>query len=145
MKINTTKNLREHYVNHGGFTGGWNVLLETFTEVQGHGPRLAVSEPVQTGSWLTKQFPGLGREVELGGNMSVVVVDDWNALVNRVKAAALRKRLLVMISGNLIGENWEKAVRFSGRTDGLIRRSLVGVPVGQPYWYPTEEQLASVN
>lgn len=144
MKLNTIKSLREYYVNHGGFTGGWNVLLETFTEVQGFGPKLAVSKPVQTGSWLTKQFTGLAREVEIGGNMSIVVIDNWDTLVNRVKADALRERLLVMISGTLC-ENWEKAVRFSGRTDGLISRLKAKVPVGQPYWHPTEEQLASVS
>lgn len=143
--MKTIKDIRDFYVNHGGFTGGWNVLLESFTEVQCYGPKLAISEPVQTGSWLTKQFVGIGREVELGGNMSVVVIDDWDGLVNRVKAGALRERLLVMITGNLVSDDWEKAIRFSGRTDGMIRRSMVGVPVGQPYWHPTEEQLASVK
>ena len=145
MNINTVADLREHYVNFGGFTGGWNVLLETFKEVQAFGPKIAVSEPVQSGSWLTKQFENLSREVDIGGGMSIVVIDDWPALVCRVNQSALRERLLVMITGNLFGDSWEKAVRFSGRTDGLIRRSVAGVPVGAPYWYPSDEQLASVS
>lgn len=146
MNINTVKDLRNYYVYHGGFSGGWNVLLESFNDAQACGhSKLAVSNPVQTGSWLIREFSGLAREVEIGGGMAVLVVEDWDALVKRVKADALRGRLLVMITGTLIGEIWDKAIKFSGRTDGLVRRSFVGVPVGQPYWYPTEAQLASVN
>lgn len=129
----------------GGFTGGWNVLLESFEEAQGFGRRIAVSKPVQTGSWLAKQFGDLSNEVEIGGGMSVVVIEDWDKLVKKVNTEALRERLLVMITGNLIGDSWKKAVQFSGRNDGMIRRTKVGVPVGQAYWHPTEVQLASVN
>lgn len=150
MKFNTVSDLRNHYVNFAGFTGGWNVLLEGFERVQafhagaGSGKLMAVSQPLTAGSWLTREFANLAREVEIGNGMAVLVVD-WDVLVKRVHQDALRERLLVMITGCLFGGNWQKAIKFSGRTDGRIRRSLVGVPVGAAYWHPTEEQLASVS
>lgn len=142
--IETIVELREHYVSFGGFSGGWNVLLENFKEAQAFGTKIAVSEPIQAGSWITKQFGGLAHSVEIGGGLVVVVIEDWDALVRRVHQDALKERLLVMITGNLFGDDWNKAVQFSGRKDGLVRRSQVGVPVGAAYWYPTKEQLSTV-
>lgn len=144
--IETITDLRKHFVDFSGFSGGWNVLLESFEEAQSlSSSKIAVSKPVQTGTWLTEQCSGLAHEVQIGGGMSVIVIDNWAALVRRVNQDALRERLLVMITGNLFGDNWHKAVRFSGRNDGLVRRSRAGVAIGTSYWYPTEEQLASVG
>lgn len=141
-KIETVSDLRNHYVTFGGFSGSWNVLLEFFKEVRAFGPLIAVSEPLQSGSWLTKQFPpGLVREVTLGGNMSVLVIEDWDNLVKLVQQDALRNRMLVQVSGNLFGGSYEKAIAIAGAVGSLVRRAVVGVDVGAPYWNPTEEQL----
>jgi hypothetical protein len=143
-QIRDIETLREYFVAHGGFSGGWNVRLEGWTVEQAlHHRMVAVSPPLPVDSWQAKSMAGLATETQIGNGLAVLTVD-WQRLVNRVCQDATRERLLVMITGCLWGDEWEKAIRFSGRTDGLIRRSLVGVPLGEQYWQPTKEQLASV-
>ena len=143
--METITEIRKHYVEFGGSSGGWNVLLENFEAHQGYSHKIAVSKPFPPQGWLKRELGELAREIEVGGGLVILVIDDWVLLEKRVRAAALWHRLLVMITGNLVGESWEKAKKFSGRTDGLISRSRAGVAVGEPYWYPSDEQLVSVN
>ncbi|MDO8668262.1 MAG: hypothetical protein Q7K35_04175 [bacterium] len=141
MKFNTTEDMRSYYSNFGGFSGGWSVLLENFRTEGSWGQKIGVSQPVFTGSWITKQFEGVGHEVILGAGISVVVIDNWELLEKRVLSEALRNRLLVMVTGNLMTKEYERARSIAGARGIMVRRSLVGVPVDAAYWYPTEEQL----
>ena len=72
-EIRDIPTLRKFYVEHSGFSGGWNVLLENFSTQQasypysGHGPMMVVSQPVQSGCWMTREFGGLAVEQPIGG------------------------------------------------------------------------------
>ncbi len=142
MEINTIAALREHFVNFGGFTGGWNVILEAFVETPGFGQKIAVSRPVKPGSWLTMTVEGLAQVVPISDDQVILVITDWAELLRRVHQDALRERLLVTVTGNLVGEVSTRASSLVGGNN-LVRRSKVGVAVGEPYWNPTDDQLTN--
>ena len=142
--MKTIQELRAHYVSVAGFSGAWNVTLETFKEVWSEFGLVAISAPRQPASWVTGALGRIGREVPIGNGLVVIVIDNWESLEIAVRSDALRERFLVDITGTLTEDKYVLAKRFSGRQDGRVRRSKVGVPVGQAYWYPTDEQLAAV-
>lgn len=143
MKFKTIKELTDHYVRVADCTPGswWAGMLEPFTSYTSLGKTVAVSRPMFNWEYVNPQMSSLATSAPINEEQFVLVINDWDALCKRVVSDALRERFLVRITGNLSTKTWQKAVEFSGRTDGFIRRSKVGVPTGAPYWYPTPEQI----
>ena len=125
----TVESLRLHYVQKGGFTGGWNVAIEWFRVYWplGVGRPVAVSAPMERGSWILRAYPEVFREVEVSRD-AVVLSVDWETLVNRVVKDALRNSLIVMKSGG-----------------GIARRSRVPGLHLQSQYAPEDGEIATVS
>lgn len=143
MKFKTIDQLLEHHRAVAGFDGSWSAHLEVFTAHTSFDKTIAVSRPMESWEWVSELVLKMATRHQITATLVILVIEDWEALCRAVVSSAMRERLLVRITGNLSRDTWERAKEFSGRTDGFIRRSLVGVPVGAPYWYPTPEQVST--
>jgi hypothetical protein len=139
----TIDELRNCFVEFSGFSGSFNVSLEGWTLAPVTGTEIsndkyewkqpmAVSPLFTNNSFTRKVCAEIGAAVtEISPGLFIGVVG-FNDLKKLVIKDALRERLTIMVSGNGNGINGKW---------GSVRRTLTGLPIGTPYFHPTDEDL----